>query len=77
MWGFTVPLMLSPTAAGWGLKTGLLFGPTSIICAIAMFFILPETRSRTFAELDEMFTKGVPTRRFKTYVTDAQNERDA
>lgn len=72
MWGFTVPLMLSPTAAGWGLKTGLLFGPTSIICTIAMFLILPETQGRSFEELDEMFIKKVPTRQFKTYVTDCQ-----
>jgi SP family general alpha glucoside:H+ symporter-like MFS transporter len=35
-----------------------------------MFFRVPEIRSRTFGELDILFEKGVPARKFKDSVAD-------
>lgn len=68
MFSFTVPLML----AKWGPKAGFFFAGTgTIVCAIG-WFILPEVARRTPAEIDEMFEKKVPPRKFKGYVTDVQ-----
>lgn len=36
------------------------------------YFYHPETKGRTYEELDEMFMKGIPARQFATYVTEAQ-----
>jgi hypothetical protein len=37
-----------------------------------LWFFQPETTGRTYAELDEMFMKKVPARKFKSYKTDAE-----
>jgi SP family general alpha glucoside:H+ symporter-like MFS transporter len=39
------------------------------------FIRLPETKGRSFEELDMLFNNGVPARKFKTYEVDAYNEQ--
>lgn len=51
---------------------GFIFGGLSFLCLIYLWFYQPETAGRTYEELDEMFIKGVPARKFKAYQTDAQ-----
>lgn len=63
------PYMLNPTAWNWKAKTGLFWAGFAIVSAIWAWFDLPETKGRTFAELDLLFANGVPARKFKT--TDA------
>ncbi|KAJ5833266.1 hypothetical protein N7474_001577 [Penicillium riverlandense] len=65
--GFSTPDMLNPTALGWRGKTGFWFGSLSLLCCIWAFFRLPECKGRTYKELDHMFAKDVPARKFKTY----------
>jgi SP family general alpha glucoside:H+ symporter-like MFS transporter len=59
--------MLSPAANNWGLKTSLLFGSCAAIVGILVFFVVPETKGRTYEQLDHLFVSKVPTRRFKSY----------
>lgn len=78
--GTSVPYMLKKqghTGAGWGVKTGFFFGCTGIIGSIIAFFIIPETSRRSPAEMDELFNKRVPLRKFKGYVTDVQRNLQA
>lgn len=35
-----------------------------------VFFFVPETKGRSLEQLDELFDKKVPTRKFAAYVTD-------
>ena len=67
---FTVamPYMLNRDQANWGGKAGFLFGGISSLCLVWCYFRLPESRGRTYEELDIMFQKRVPARNFKTYV---------
>ncbi|KAI8230992.1 General alpha-glucoside permease [Colletotrichum sp. SAR 10_86] len=62
------PRMLNDTADAWnwGAKTGMLYFGFCLIWAVWIFFFLPETRNRTFAELDYLFQKKVSARRFAT-----------
>jgi SP family general alpha glucoside:H+ symporter-like MFS transporter len=62
-----VPYMLNASAANWRGKTGFFFGGISVIATIWCWFRLPETRGRTYEELDLMFENRVPVRKFKTY----------
>lgn len=55
-----------------GGKTLFIFGGLAVLCLIYLWFCQPETRGRTYEELDEMFMKGVPARKFNTYTTDAE-----
>jgi hypothetical protein len=56
--------MLSKQNAGWGQKTGLFFAGTTAAYLIPCFFLFPETKGRTYGELDELFERGVPAWRF-------------
>ncbi|KAG7112557.1 General alpha-glucoside permease like protein [Verticillium longisporum] len=53
-------------------KIGFVFGAFMFIFAILAYFFVPETRRRTYEELDELFMKKVPTRQFRKYVTVAE-----
>lgn len=66
---FTVamPLMLNTDKANWGGKAGFLFGGISVLCLIWCFFRLPESRGRTYEELDILFQRQVPARHFGSY----------
>ncbi|ODV67862.1 sugar transporter [Hyphopichia burtonii NRRL Y-1933] len=59
------PYMLNPTAWNWKAKTGFFWSGFAFFCAIYCWFDLPETKNRTFAELDILFNTGVPARKFK------------
>ncbi|KAJ9121876.1 hypothetical protein QFC24_004458 [Naganishia onofrii] len=77
IFNYTVPLMLSPQQAGWGIKIGLFFGSLTILGLVIIYFTVPEIKNRTFAELDEIFGKKVATRSFGTYKTEVQMARES
>lgn len=72
MWQFVLPYMFNPDKANLGGKVAFIFGGPSFLCLLYLWFFQPETAGRTYEELDEMFAKGVPARKFKTYKPDAQ-----
>jgi MFS transporter, SP family, general alpha glucoside:H+ symporter len=55
--------------------TGFVWGSTALLVAIWAYFRLPETKGRSFEEIDMLFNNGVPARKFKTYEVDAYNEQ--
>ncbi|KFY32056.1 hypothetical protein V493_00555 [Pseudogymnoascus sp. VKM F-4281 (FW-2241)] len=59
------PRMLSPIAWNWGAKSGLFYAGTNILCNIWCWFRLPETKDRSFGEIDLLFDNKVPARKFK------------
>jgi MFS transporter, SP family, general alpha glucoside:H+ symporter len=68
-WAFTffVPYMFNVGNADWGGKTAFFFTGLSFIAALVIFLEIPEMKNRTYVELDEMFEKHIPSRRFKEY----------
>lgn len=72
MWSFVLPYLFNPDKANLGAKVAFIFGGCSVLCLIFLWFELPETAGRTYEELDEMFLKGVPARKFKTYKPETQ-----
>jgi SP family general alpha glucoside:H+ symporter-like MFS transporter len=85
-------MLNAPSAGGrgWGVKTGMSdFTHVQVLtCAAWMFFILgfaccviiylfiPEYSGRTYAQIDEMFLRKVPARRFKTFQCSGDYGRD-
>jgi SP family general alpha glucoside:H+ symporter-like MFS transporter len=61
------PRMLNddPTAWNWGAKTGMFYFSFCLLWVIWIFFFLPETKERTFAEIDYLFKKKTPARKFR------------
>ena len=65
-----MPILLSAQQAGWGQKIGLFFGGLAILWWIPLYFLFPETKGRTFTEIDELYERGVSPRHFaKTVLT--------
>lgn len=62
-----VPYMLNASAANWRGKTGFFFGGLSAVAVVWCYLRLPETKGRTFEELDLMFEAEISPRNFKDY----------
>ncbi|SPO03156.1 probable alpha-glucoside transport protein [Cephalotrichum gorgonifer] len=69
--GVLQPYFMNPQE--WNLKgyTGFIWGGTAFLVFIWAFFRLPETKDRTFEELDILFAKRVSARKFSTYKVEA------
>lgn len=65
------PYMLNPTAGGWRGKTGFFWAGCGLVFFAWTFFRLPETKDRTFEELDLLFSRRVGAREFARYKVDA------
>ncbi|OQV07723.1 hypothetical protein CLAIMM_12118 [Cladophialophora immunda] len=59
------PRMISALSWNWGAKSALFYAGTNLLCNIWCWFRLPETKDRTFGEIDLMFENHVPARKFK------------
>lgn len=77
MWQFVIPYMFNPNEANLGAKIAFIFGGLCFFCLVYLWFYQPETAGRSYQELDEMFAKGVPARKFKSYTTEVQMQNEA
>jgi Na+/melibiose symporter-like transporter len=64
-----VPQLTSADAAGLGAKTYLVFAGCMAVIIVFVYFFMPETRGRTFAEIDEMYAAKVPAWKWRSYRT--------
>lgn len=69
------PYFMNPTE--WNLKgyTGFFWGATALLTGIWAFFRLPETKGRSYEDLDILFANRVPARKFKNYEVDVFDEQ--
>jgi sugar porter (SP) family MFS transporter len=62
-----IPYAINPDQGNLRGKLAFVFFGVSLPCLVWLFLALPETRGRTFEELDIMFQRRVPTKRFGSY----------
>jgi SP family general alpha glucoside:H+ symporter-like MFS transporter len=77
MWQSAIPYMFNPDQANLGAKIAFISGETCLMCIVYLFFYQPETTGRSHQELDGIFAKGVPARKFKTYQSATQVSNQA
>ena len=65
--------MLNPT--GWNLagKCGYVWGGTAVVCWVMAYFFLPELKHRSYREVDILFNRRVPARKFKSTIIDVKD----
>lgn len=66
---FAVPQLTSAGAANLGAKTYLVFAGCMACVIVWSYLLMPETKDRTYAEIDEMYDKKVPMWKWSKYVT--------
>ena len=65
------PYFMNPTAWNASGKTGFFWGGTALLTFTWAYFRLPETRGRTYEELDILFARKVSARKFSSEHVDA------
>ncbi|CVL13650.1 related to transporter (major facilitator superfamily) [Fusarium proliferatum] len=69
------PYMLNPGAWAWGAKTGFFFAGTCFISLIFTLHCIPETKDRTYAELNVLFQRRTKAWKFidETVILNAED----
>ena len=68
------PYFMNPTQLDLKGYTGFIWGSTALLTGIWAWYRLPETKGRTFEDLDMLFAKKVRARDFKSYEIDVYDE---
>ncbi|KAJ5374228.1 hypothetical protein N7517_006234 [Penicillium concentricum] len=63
-WSIAIPYLVNKDSANLGPKSGLLFFGFSIVLTFVCFISMPETKGRSFAQLDALFEARTPARKF-------------
>ncbi|KAK5207887.1 hypothetical protein LTR72_007495 [Exophiala xenobiotica] len=64
---FAVPQLTAADAANLGAKTAFIFAGCVFVTVLWTYFYIPETKARTMAEIDEMYSVKLPMRRWRDY----------
>lgn len=65
IWSFSLPYAINPDQGNLGGKIAFIFGSTLVGASIFIFFMIPETKGRTYIEIDELWARGISPRKFK------------
>ncbi|KAI0151024.1 general substrate transporter [Pestalotiopsis sp. NC0098] len=68
------PYMLNPTARNWRGKTAFFWGGCAAVFCAWTWFRLPETKNKTYEELDILFSNRTKARDFAKYKVDAYDQ---
>lgn len=66
-----LPLQLNPLAWNWGAKDGLFWAGITLICILYCVFRLPESKGRSYAELNLLFENRIKAWKFASTEVDA------
>lgn len=64
---FTIPYLLYAPYANLGVEIGLIFGPIALCTFIFAALVVPECRSFSLEEIDQLFHQKVPPLKFQKY----------
>ncbi len=62
-----LPQITASDAGNLAAKAYLIFGGCMLVITILAFFLLPETRGRTFVEIDQLYSNRIPAWRWSQY----------
>lgn len=63
-WAIAIPYLINAEEANLGPKGGVVFLGPAVILGIVAFFAIPETKGKSFAQLDHLFETRTPARKF-------------
>jgi SP family general alpha glucoside:H+ symporter-like MFS transporter len=72
---FLASYMLNPDKAHLGGKCGYVWAGTAFFCTAVSWVFLPEMKHRSFREIDILFNRHVPARKWKQTIVDIQDDK--
>jgi len=66
--------MLNPTGGNLAGKCGYVWGATGFLCLVTAYFYLPEMKGRSYREIDILFKRRVPARKWRKTVVDVNDD---
>lgn len=64
------PFFINPDQLNWGGKVMFLFVGAEAVILVTLFFVQPETKNRTYNDIDTLYAHRVPARKFREYIVD-------
>ncbi|CAK7212655.1 hypothetical protein SCUCBS95973_001537 [Sporothrix curviconia] len=71
---FLSSYMLNSDKWNLGGKSGFVWAGTALFCSVVSWLYIPEMKSRSFREIDILFTRKVPARKWKETVVDISDD---
>ena len=65
VWQMVLPYAINPDRGNLGGNVAFVFMGLLGLCTLFMFYAVPETKGRTYSEIDELWSRGTPPRKFK------------
>lgn len=65
IWSFSLPYAINPDQGNLAGKIAFVFGAVLVFATIFIYFFVPETKGRTYIEIDELWARGTPARKFQ------------
>ncbi|KFY32222.1 hypothetical protein V493_00392 [Pseudogymnoascus sp. VKM F-4281 (FW-2241)] len=66
--------MLNPIGGNLGGKCGYVWGATGFLCLVTAFFYVPEMKGLSYREIDILFKRKVPARKWKETILDIEDD---
>ena len=64
IWSFSLPYAINADEGNMGGKIAFVFAGTLVVATIFIFFMVPETKGRTYIEIDELWERRTAPRKF-------------
>ncbi|EPE09807.1 maltose permease [Ophiostoma piceae UAMH 11346] len=81
LWTFVLPYLVNPDEADLGGKIAFIFSGMMLLVIVFIYYMIPETKGRTYAEVDYLWKSGIPIRKWaKTQVvlvSDGRHSNDS
>jgi MFS transporter, SP family, general alpha glucoside:H+ symporter len=72
---FLASYMLNVDEANLGGKCGYVWAGTALVCWVMAYIWLPEMKNRSYREIDILFNRHVPARKWKKTIVDINDDR--
>lgn len=66
IWSFSLPYAINADEGNMGGKIAFVFAGTLVFATLFIFFMVPETKGRTYIEIDELWERRISPRKFAT-----------
>jgi SP family general alpha glucoside:H+ symporter-like MFS transporter len=64
------PFFINPDQLNFGGKVMFLFVGAELFILLGLWFCQPETKNRTYQDIDAIYAAGIPARKFSDYIVD-------